>query len=289
MILSCGTVSLDWIQTTSGARSDVLGGSAIYFAAAAIRSGPVRTLGIVGQDFPLRLLEPLESLGVDLGGIRSSREKTFRWAARYDHKGDRRTTIARNREVLQAFSPVLCDVERHASAVFLGSADPRLQRVVLDQLPKRGHPTRPFVALDSMSHWIREHNQKIWDLASEVDLFLGNDEELGWLTGQRDLEEAARAVLSAGPSMVVVKHGTHGSTAVTEDLVLPCPAIPVATVDPTGAGDAFAGGFIGSWLGSKHLPLRIRVEEALHRGSQCGALATAEFSFEALLPTEGGG
>lgn len=285
VILSFGTVSLDSIQTHTESRTEVIGGSALYFAAAASRLVPVHVIGPIGSDFPLDRLQPLAEHGVDLAGLRLCSGSSLRWSARYDATGDHRQTLSSDRTILAGYGPILSARELACTSLFVGSTNPTLQRSVVGQLPARGHEARPFVVVDSMTHWIEEEPDEVWAVAAESDLFLANDEEIRALTNETDLREAAGALLEVGPSLVVIKHGSLGASAFESAGRTSCPALEIAAVDPTGAGDAFAGGFVASWL--THRGDGDRLRHALAAGVVCGGQATREFSFDALLKPPG--
>lgn len=241
MLLVVGTIGLDSIETPNGTRSECLGGSAVHFACAASLFGPVRVVGVVGEDFPLETLQALTSRGIDTAGVEHAPGKTFRWSGRYFDDMDRRETISTELNVFAGWSPKVPPEWRDSRTVFLANASPRLQLDVMAQLPNA-----ELVVCDTMDLWIRTERDDLESLLRRVNGIFVNESEAVMLTRDPSPLRAGRGLLALGPAFVIVKKGTHGALLFTKEGVCALPAYPVASVyDPTGAGDSFAGGFLG--------------------------------------------
>lgn len=297
-IVALGTVSLDTIERggergaeggveRSGERNaesggeiarDVLGGSAPYFGAAARHSSDVALLGVVGDDFPDELLNPLRELGVDVSGIERRPGETFRWHARY-HPDGSRETLGTNRDRALRAVPSVPESLRHPRALFLGSTDPRTQAAVLMALG-----TPELIVLDTMIHWVRQYRDEFLEVARRAHLVLMAEDEAIEL-GHGDVEAAVSQLLHGGCSWVVVKRGAAGSTAFGNECTLTVTSPrPSAAVDPTGAGDAFAGGLVDALFAHGSVaPSADAMESALRRASVLGSLAVEDFSLSCLL------
>jgi sugar/nucleoside kinase (ribokinase family) len=240
-LLVVGSVALDSLETPFGRREEILGGSAAYFSTCASFFGPTRVVAVVGEDFPEEHLEFLASRGADLDGLVRLPGKTFRWKGRYDFDLNTAHTLDTQLNVLASFKPVLPPAWRDTDFVFLGNIDPDLQQSVLDQVvaPK-------FVACDTMNFWIDSKRDSLLKTLRRVDLLFVNDAEARQLAGEHNVVKAARKILHFGPKAVVVKRGEYGSLFFSGDEVFAASAYPLLDVfDPTGAGDSFAGGFMG--------------------------------------------
>lgn len=276
-LLVVGSVALDTVETPFGKAEDALGGSATFFAAAASLFHPVGVVGVVGDDYPVEALDFLERRGVDLGGVERAEGESFRWAGVYSFDLNSRETLETRLGVFAAFSPKIPEPMRAAEWVFLGNIDPVLQLDVLDQIQ------RPkFVACDTMNFWISGKRDDLLRLLERVDLLLVNDAEARELSGDHNLSRAARWIMERGPRYLVIKKGEHGAILFTPNSVFFAPGYPLEDVfDPTGAGDAFAGGFMG------HLAQCGRLEDAdLRRaviyGSVMGSFTVEKFSVDRL-------
>lgn len=277
MILGVGTVALDTVETPTGSVHGAPGGSALYFAAAASLLGPVAVVGVTGQDFPEAPLADLASRGVDLSGIERVPDPTFRWHARYDASGNREVLSVHRGGIVRR-APVVPVSFRSPRALFLGSTDPGVQRRVLE-----GAGVPGMVILDTMPHWIRDGRADLETLLARVDILLVNEEEARILGGVSNEGEAALVVRSMGPTWVVVKRGARGVCAYGEGGPIAVEAVAVErVVDPTGAGDAFAGGMVASLARSGGLAA-VHMREALGVGVDMGARAVGAFSFAGLL------
>jgi sugar/nucleoside kinase (ribokinase family) len=280
VILGVGTVALDTVETPAGSVRDVPGGSALYFAAAASHLGPVAVAGVTGEDFPVGPLAALVARGVDVSGIARVPDPTFRWHARYDGSG-RREILSAHRGGIERRGPTIPPSLEGPDVLFLGSMDPVMQHRCLDQARAAG-----IVVLDTMSHWIRDRREELDALLARVDVLLVNETEARTLGGRREEEAAAEALRSLGPRWVVVKRGARGACAYRANGRVEVGAAPVeAVVDPTGAGDAFAGGLVMSLARGGGLSAE-DMRDALGTGASMGALAVRAFSIEGLM--EGG-
>jgi sugar/nucleoside kinase (ribokinase family) len=273
-ILVVGSVALDTVHTPLESAIEVLGGGASYFCLAGAMFAPIRLVAVVGDDFPPAHRGLLESRGIDLTGLEVRTGKTFRWTARYSGvRLEERETLDTQLNVFADFHPVLPRAYRTSQVVFLSNIQPTLQLEVLDQVERAN-----FVACDTIKLWLDTARSGLEQVFRRVDCVLLNDEEAVQFSGQRFLPAAARVILSYGPRMVIIKRGENGSLLFTADRVFLAPAHPLETVrDPTGAGDAFAGGLLGAVAQAGH-----DGEDVLRRGmlygSVLGSLAVEDFS-----------
>jgi sugar/nucleoside kinase (ribokinase family) len=240
VLLVVGSVALDSVETPFGAREEVLGGSATYFSAAASLLAPVAVVGVVGEDFPLGQLEFLRARGVSLEGLERVSGKTFRWKGRYGFDLNTAQTLDTQLNVFADFNPRLGERERKADRLFLGNIDPDLQMRVLEQVE------RPkLVCADTMNFWIERKREALLRLLPRIDVLLVNDAEARELAGEANIVKAAAAIERMGVRAVCIKRGEYGALLVSGKEVFYAPAFPLsAVVDPTGAGDSFAGGFL---------------------------------------------
>ncbi len=241
-IVVVGSLGLDTIETPAGRAEEVLGGSAAYFALAARHFLPVSVVAVVGTDFPAGARRTLEHPDLDLSGIEVQEGKTFRWEGVYSLDMNTRRTLRTELNVFEQFRPKLHDGHRAFRNVFLANIDPVLQREVLEQFQ---NPR--LVLCDTMNYWIHGKREELLEILRRVRILLINEEEARELTGQSLTHKAARAILDLGPETVVIKQGEHGAFLQSRGLYFTCPAVPIeSVVDPTGAGDTFAGGFFGA-------------------------------------------
>ncbi len=240
-ILVVGSVFFDSIETLHGKVDRALGGAATYFAVAASFFAPVRMVATVGEDFPAEEKEFLSRRGIDLSGVQTRSGRTGYWSGRYHEDMNQRDTLDLDLGVFADFRPQLPAGYRDAQYVFLANIDPRLQAMVLDQLPAPG-----LVGCDTMNHWITGSRGDLEQLLGRVHILVINDEEARLLSGERNVVRAARKLLAMGPRRVLIKRGEYGVIQFSADSVFAVPAFPLEEVfDPTGAGDSFAGGFMG--------------------------------------------
>jgi len=240
-VLVVGSMAFDTIETPFGVERDCLGGSATYFSLAARLFTSVRLCSVVGEDFPQKHRKLLEERGIDLQGLEQKRGKTFRWSGRYSADMNSRTTLDVQLNTFGDFQPRIPADYRDTPFVFLANGSPATQLAVLDQVEK----PRLRVA-DTMDLWIEREREGLLELLRRVDGVILNDSEIKLLTGEHNLIRAGRAALALGPSLVILKKGEHGCFLFSNSFHYALPAYPTETViDPTGAGDSFAGGFMG--------------------------------------------
>src|SRR5690606_18560178 len=249
-----------------------------FFSASASHLTNVQMVGVVGNDYPMDRLHALADRGVDLSGVEQADGVSFRWRGRYRHDLNTAETLETHLGVFSHFQPVIPDAFRDAPFVFLANIDPRLQLDVLEQVkqPK-------LVACDTMNFWIESRRPELLRLLERVDLITLNDAEARQLTERANLVQAARWILERGPRHVIIKKGEHGAFMFTKDTVFFAPAYPLENVfDPTGAGDSFAGGFMGYLARAGSLDEGTMRRAVVH-GSAMGSFAVEKFSIEGLL------
>jgi sugar/nucleoside kinase (ribokinase family) len=272
-----GSLALDSIATPVETRKDVLGGSVSYACAAASFFTKAGMVAIAGDDFPAAGLEQFRKFGIDLQGLHKVAGKTFRWSGVYERNMNNRRTLSTDLNVFADFSPELPAAYRRSPFLFLANIAPALQLQVLSQI----HKPR-FVAADTMDLWIKTAREPLLKLISKIDLLLINDSEARELTGKEHLVQAAQQVLDWGPSYVIVKKGEHGSMLFSKSGPILAPAYPVDEVnDPTGAGDSFAGGFMGCLAVSGKLT-QAAVRRAMAVGTVTASFAVESFGLDRL-------
>jgi len=278
-VLVVGSIGLDTVETPCGRADGVLGGSAVYFAAAAALFAPVRLVGVVGSDFPASARRRLESRPIDLSGLEEVQGgKTFRWHGRYSQDMNDRVTVSVELNVLGEFRPRLPEAFKKTRWAFLANGPTSTQQSVREQLPRGA-----FVAADTMDLWIEKERPGLLRLLRDIDCLILNDSEARMLTGRTSLWDAAREALRTGPKSVVVKKGEHGAYLAGRGGPCAVPAFPIAKlVDPTGAGDAFAGGFVG-WLAREGSASPGALRRALGAATVVASFACESFGPERLL------
>jgi len=240
-ILVVGTIGIDNVSSPFGKAERVLGGSAMFFAAAASLLAPVNMVSVVGEDFDAERWKEIAHPDVDLSGVATLPGKTFAWGGLYRKDINRRDTLFTELGVLEHFDPVLPESYRGCRTVFLANVDPAVQLKVLDSLEKP-----ELVVLDTMNYWINNDRARLEEVIARSDVLILNDDETRQLTGQLNLPGAMEEIQGLGPRIVVVKKGEHGALLADGDDLFAMPGLPLKTVcDPTGAGDSFAGGFVG--------------------------------------------
>ena len=270
-LLVVGSVALDSVETPFGKVREVLGGSATYFSYSASFFTQVRLVATVGEDFPDAHLRLLEDRGVDTGGLQTSAGRTFRWTGEYGYDLNEAKTLETQLNVFAEFRPVLTDGLGRVPYLFLANIDPELQLDVLRQMKERPR----LVALDTMNFWIQRKREALRRVLSEVDVITINDGEARQLASEPNLIRAARAISAMGPRTVVVKRGEYGALLMTGGTLFFVPAYPLESVyDPTGAGDTFAGGFMG------YLAAQDRVDAAAMRRAIVYGTVMASFTVE---------
>ncbi|MCH7934574.1 MAG: sugar kinase [Gemmatimonadetes bacterium] len=274
-ILVVGSVALDSVETPFGSADRVIGGSAVFFAAAASLLGPVRLVGVVGDDYPFEKLDFLTARGADLSGVEHAEGESFFWAARYSDDLSSRDTLETRFGVFGDFRPRVPDAFRDSRYVFLGNIDPVLQLEVLDQMREPA-----AVICDTMNYWIEGSREALVELLKRVDILMVNDAEARQLAGDHNLVRAARWIQERGPRLVVVKKGEHGAILFGPDWMFFVPGFPLEVIfDPTGAGDAFAGGFVG-YIASVDSQDPEDLRRAMVYGSVMGSFAVESFSVD---------
>ncbi len=272
-ILVVGSVALDSVRTPFGEVTDALGGSASYFSLSASHYAPVRLVAVVGEDFPAESRALLESRGVDLAGLETAAGRTFRWRGEYAAELGHAHTLETQLNVFSTFHPRLDDQHRRTPFVFLANIDPDLQLEVLRQIH------RPTLTLsDTMNYWIARKPDRVLEVLREVDVALLNEEEARALAGVTQLVHAADRLIEQGARAVIIKKGEHGALFQSREDRFITPAYPVeGLTDPTGAGDSFAGGFIG-WLARCGRSDGHALRQALACGATMASLAIEDFS-----------
>jgi sugar/nucleoside kinase (ribokinase family) len=272
-LLVVGSVALDSIHTPFGEVQDALGGSAVYFSVTASLLTGVRMVGVVGDDYPMDKLGAIAARGVDLTGVERASGESFRWKGKYSFDLASRDTLETRLGVFAEFRPKIPRSFSETPFVFLGNIHPDLQLAVLDQMQ-----APRLVACDTMNFWIDSARERLLEVLKRVDLLVVNDEEIRQLSGDWNVPRAARWVMEQGPRRVVVKRGEHGALLVESGRSFFCPAYPLEEVfDPTGAGDAFAGGFLGYLARTGDLSSD-GLRRAMVYGSAMGSFAVARFS-----------
>jgi sugar/nucleoside kinase (ribokinase family) len=274
-LLAVGSVALDTVETPFGRADEALGGSAVYFSASASFFSPVMLVGVVGTDFPLQQLDFLAQRGVDLAGLAQTEGESFRWSGAYRYDLNAAETRDTRLGVFADFRPHIPEVFRGAEFVLLANIDPILQLEVLEQVE------RPrFVACDTMNFWIDSKRDELIELLRRVDLLFANDAEVRQLSQETNLARAGRWIQALGPRYVVIKKGEHGAILFTPDSVFFAPGFPLEEVfDPTGAGDCFAGGFMGHLSRCDEIT-DAELRRAMIYGSAMGSFAVERFSIQ---------
>ncbi len=276
-----GSVALDTIEagppTKRETRQDVLGGSASFFSVAASYFAPVKLVAVVGEDFPREHTDLFAKKGVALDGLERAKGKTFRWSGRYSDDLSSRTTLDTQLNVFAEFNPKLPSAWQSPDLLFLGNILPTLQLSVLEQVKKP-----KLIAMDTMNLWIDTARKDLGHVLSKIDLLFVNDEEARQISGEHNLSLAAKAIIKQGPKTVIVKRGDSGALLFHEDKVFAAPAYPLETVsDPTGAGDTFAGGFMGYLAKVGNLSAE-SIRRAMYYGSVMASFSVEAFSLDRL-------
>jgi sugar/nucleoside kinase (ribokinase family) len=276
-ILVVGSVAFDSVETPFGQGNEVLGGSATYFSTAASFFAGVRLVAVVGEDFPAEHREFLQSRNIDLAGLQVASGRTFRWKGRYGYDLNEAQTLETHLNVFEGFRPELPESFRDTEIVFLANIDPELQLEVVRQV------RRPrLIACDTMNFWIGGKREALVRTLREVDILVINEGETRQLASEANLVKAARAVLAMGPKTLVVKRGEYGVLVFSAHSTFSAPAFPLEEVfDPTGAGDTFAGGFIG-YLAATGDFSEATIRKATVFGSVMASFTVEDFSLDRL-------
>lgn len=286
-MLAVGSLAFDSIQAPAGKVDHVLGGSANYFSIASSFYTPTEIVGVVGEDFPPAHLEWLASRKIDVSGVQIARGKTFHWVGSYSHDLNEAQTLSTALNVFEHFDPVLSERHKQAPYVFLANIDPVLQQRVLEQI---SDPR--LVALDSMNFWITGKPDELKKALSKIDILSVNSGESYLLTGEKNICLAAAKIQEMGPKVVIIKRGEYGAMLFSGKKVFIAPAFPVeAVVDPTGAGDTFAGAFMGylaeahvhrNWMQSDPQKWEHALRHAVIAGCVMASFTVEDFSFHRL-------
>jgi sugar/nucleoside kinase (ribokinase family) len=270
-----GSVAFDTIETLAGRMERCLGGAATYFSLAASYFTDVRVIAVVGEDFGKRQEAVFQARNIDTRGIEHTAGKSFFWEGSYLENLNEAKTHNTELNVFASFNPKIPDAYRDSEFLFLANIDPVLQRRVREAMPQA-----KLVAGDTMNYWIKDHRPALLEVLKGLDILLINDTEARMLAGNNNLVQAARAVMALGPKTLVVKHGEYGATLFHGGGAFRAPALPLEeVVDPTGAGDSFAGGFFG-YLASQPEQSSAAFRRAMFYGSVMGSFACERFGTE---------
>ncbi len=279
-LLVVGSVALDSVETPFGKVKDALGGSAVYISvAASYFTAPVKLVGVIGGDFPKEHIEFLKERNVDLDGLQIVRGgKTFRWTGKYHYDLNSRDTLLTQLNVFEKFDPIIPEAFQKSSYVCLGNIDPVLQRKVLAQIKKPR-----LVVGDTMNYWIETKPSELRETLKVIDVLVVNESEVRLLTKEPNLIKASKNIIKMGPRFVIIKKGEHGALLVTEETIFSAPAYPLENLyDPTGAGDTFAGGFVG-WLAKTDDISPENLKRAVIYGSAMASFCVEKFSLDGLI------
>lgn len=280
-LLVVGSIALDTVETPFGREENILGGSASYFSLAASMFTDVCAVAVVGKDFPEEHLDLFRTKGIALNGVKREDGRTFRWEGRYGYDLGDPETLGTHLNVFEDFKPVLPEEYRNIEYVFLANIHPELQLSVLNQIksPK-------LVACDTMNYWIENEPEALKEVIKRVDILMLNDSETRLLANEPRITQAARAVLELGPRVLVVKRGEYGALMFSRDGIFWAPSYPLEEViDPTGAGDSFAGGFMG-YIAGQDVADHVGYKTAVVFGSVIASFTVENFSVRRLAHLE---
>lgn len=276
-LLVVGTVALDSVKTPFGRVENALGGSATYFSAAASYFADVRLVAVIGEDFPKEHVQFLKSKSIDVRGLEIQKGETFRWKGEYGYDLNEANTLATHLNVLATFKPNIIDDYKDSDIVFLANIDPEIQLEVLGQVKKP-----KLVACDTMNYWISSKPEALKKTLKNVDLLTINEAEIRQLSGEASVVKASKSVQAMGPKTIVIKRGSYGALMFNGHSAFSAPAYPLESVfDPTGAGDSFAGGFMG-YLASTLNFSEESMRKAVIFGSVMASLNVESFSLDRL-------
>lgn len=279
-LLTVGSVAFDAIETPFGKTDKIIGGAGTYIAlAASFFQKKQEIISVVGEDFPQTMLDTLASRGVDLAGLQIKKgEKTFFWSGKYHNDMNSRDTLITELNVLENFDPIVPEAYQGAEFLMLGNLSPQVQALVVDRLE-----TRPkFIAMDTMNFWMDIALEDLKITLKKIDLLIINDEEARQLSGVSSLKTASKIIRDMGPNYLIIKKGEHGALLFHDDKVFSAPGLPLEEVfDPTGAGDTFAGGFMG-YLASKNDVSFESMKSAIIAGSALASFCVEKFGTEKL-------
>ncbi|NOX18488.1 MAG: sugar kinase [Chlorobi bacterium] len=278
-LLIVGSVALDSVETPFDKIEDALGGSATYISlAASYFTAPIHLIGVVGDDFSKEYIELLENHGIDLTGLQIIEGgKTFRWGGKYHYDLNMRDTLFTELGVFETFDPQIPEKERNDRFVLLGNIHPSLQLNVLSQVNDNA-----FTVCDTMNLWIETAREELDEVVKQVNVLIINDSEARLMTNESNLIIAARKIMEMGPKYLIIKKGEHGALLFGEDQVFSAPAYPLEHIfDPTGAGDSFAGGFMGYLHNTGDLSFE-NIKRAVIYGSAVASFCVGKFSVKGL-------
>jgi len=278
-LLVIGSLALDTIETPFGKAEYTLGGSATFISTtSSYFTDDIRLVGIVGYDFPKNEIEFLKSKGIDISGLEISKDKkTFHWHGVYHKDMNHRDSITTELNAFEDFNPIIPEKFRHSEFVCLGNVNPEIQKKVIEQLDKP-----KFIMIDTMNFWIEGKLKQLKETMKLVNMMVINDSEARMLAEEDNLLKAAGIIFDMGPEMLIIKKGEHGAMLITKELLFSVPAFPLDKVfDPTGAGDTFAGGFMG-WLSRTKDLSPANLKLAIVYGSVMASLAVEEFSLDGI-------
>ncbi len=277
-ILVVGSIAYDTVETPYGSVQDSPGGSALYFSAAASLFSPVNVVGVVGSDFNASKISFLKKRGVNLDGLYVESGDTFRWGGRYHKDLNQRDTLFTYLNVFEDFQPIIPEQYKDSKYIFLANIAPDLQLQVLDQIHKP-----KLVILDTMNFWISGKRDTLEEVFKRSDIVILNDEEVREFTNEYSLLTAINLIHKLGPKAIVIKKGEHGALLHYEDQFFFTPAYPLdRVIDPTGAGDSFAGGFVG-YIAKEGKITKTTLRKAVMYGSSVASYNVQDFSFNALI------
>ena len=280
-LLTVGSVAFDAIKTPFGKTDKIIGGAGTYIAlSASFYEENQKIVSVVGDDFPKEMLETLAAKGVDLEGLQIKQgEKTFFWSGRYHNDMNSRDTLVTELNVLENFDPIIPESYQGTEYLILGNLSPQVQRSVIERLAKRPK----LIAMDTMNFWMDIAMDELKKTIKLVDVLIINDEEARQLSGEYSLAKASKVIRAMGPKYLIIKKGEHGALLFNEDKVFFAPALPLEEVfDPTGAGDTFAGGFIGYLASTDDISFD-NMKRAIINGSAMASFCVEKFGTEKLL------
>ncbi len=279
-LLTVGSVAFDAIETPFGKTDKIIGGAATYISlAASFFEKNQRIVAVVGDDFPQAMLDALSSRGVDLAGLQIKKgEKSFFWSGKYHNDMNTRDTLITELNVLEHFDPIIPAEYQGTEYLMLGNLSPQVQKLVIERLEERPK----LIAMDTMNFWMDIALEDLKETLSMIDLLIINDEEARQLSGESSLVKASKVIRNMGPKYLIIKKGEHGALLFHEDKVFAAPALPLEEVfDPTGAGDTFAGGFMGYIASSDDISFD-NMKRAIIAGSALASFCVEKFGTEKL-------
>lgn len=277
-ILVVGSIALDTVETPFGKVSETVGGSAVYFSLAARFFSKVNVVGVVGSDFPKSILNQLEKRGINTSGVVIKKGRTFRWKGRYDFDLNTAHTLETHLNVFSDFKPKIPAGYSSSEYVFLGNIHPELQLNVLKSVnsPK-------LIACDTMNYWIEKENKKLRKVLKNIDILIINEAEARELAGEPNTIRSARRILKMGPRYLIIKRGEYGAMLFSDNNIFILPAFPLEQLaDPTGAGDSFAGGFLG-YIANCSDATEDTMRQAIVAGSVLASFTVEDFGIKRLL------